>query len=316
MCLAGCRKPEAAESTPAPMTKQVSSGPVTLTTIADPPSVRLDRDVFLTMKTEAPSHIEVRLPPIADRLTGFTMQGFFDKEPVTAEDRIIRERCFRLAPLISEEYRIGPMAVTVVDTGRQPPTESWFPTPPLSLEPASLITDGSKSIIGDIVGPMTVLPGIRTLVLWLLGTLLVLAAAASLWLIARRIHRAIRLKRMSPKERALFELTELLKRDLVGKNRIKDFYVELTMIVRRYIERAHKIRAPKQTTEEFLADAAMCPRFREEVVHKLRDFLRSADLVKFAAFRPDAEAIDRALNTARDYIQTDDQAAKSESTDV
>jgi hypothetical protein len=41
------------------------------------------------------------------------------------------------------------------------------------------------------------------------------------------------------------------------------------------------------------------------VLATLRAFLQAADLVKFAADRPADEAVDRAVSTARAYIQTD-----------
>ena len=77
--------------------------------------------------------------------------------------------------------------------------------------------------------------------------------------------------------------------------------------MRRYIERAHSIRAPEQTTEEFLLAAAHNPQFRPEVLGKLRAFLQTADLVKFAEYRPESVAVDRAFGTARDYVETDER---------
>jgi len=119
------------------------------------------------------------------------------------------------------------------------------------------------------------------------------------------VQRAVKLRRMSPRERALYELAELLARDLLGREQIKDFYFELTMIVRAYIERAHTIRAPEQTTEEFLLAVSRDSRFSPAVVGQLRTFLQAADMVKYAAFRPDQPTVNQALSTARNYIETD-----------
>ena len=83
------------------------------------------------------------------------------------------------------------------------------------------------------------------------------------------------------------------------------------MIVRCYIEGAHSIRAPEQTTEEFLVTAADNPSFKPEVVKKLKIFLQTSDLVKFAVYHPDKEIIDQALATAGDYIDTDEQFQSS-----
>ena len=61
-------------------------------------------------------------------------------------------------------------------------------------------------------------------------------------------------------------------------------------------------------SEEFLIAASRDPRFGPEVVRRLRDFLQSADLVKFAAYQPPAGATDGATETARGYIQSDAEA--------
>ncbi len=314
LLLAGCGKPEAPEAKPAPLVETISSGPVLLTMSAEPPLVRLNSDVFLTVKVESPSGVEVRLPPIDDRLTGFTLQGSFDRYPVNGSAGIVKERSFRLTPTLAEEHRIGPMAVTVVDGRKQPAEESWFATRPIQFESAPLAADDDSTARG-IIGPVRVLPSFKTIAGWILAVLAISAVCVVLWFLLHRIRRAVRLRRMSPRERALRELDELIARDLVGRRLVKDFYAELTMIVRRYIERAHKIRAPEQTTEEFLAAAAAYPGFKREVMHKLRDFLRSADLVKFAAFRPEQTAITRALDTARDYIRTDELMIQQEEKD-
>ena len=120
------------------------------------------------------------------------------------------------------------------------------------------------------------------------------------------------LRRLSPAERAVRELDALLAKDLIRRGKVKDFYVELTMVVRRYIERQHGIRAPEQTTQEFLRAAGDDRRFPPAVLRKLAAFLEAADLVKFAAHQPDADAIDRAARTARDFILTDSQQTADE----
>ena len=68
------------------------------------------------------------------------------------------------------------------------------------------------------------------------------------------------------------------------------------MIVRRYIERSTGVRAPEQTTEEFLREVNDNNLFPHETNARLGAFLESADLVKFAGYQPDAGS---ALNKAR-----------------
>ena len=84
------------------------------------------------------------------------------------------------------------------------------------------------------------------------------------------------------------------------------------LVVRRYIERAHLIHAPEQTTQEFLAAAAKHPRFTPEVLALLKTFLESSDLVKFAGQDATPQLADTAVATARNYISTDAEKTETQ----
>lgn len=309
LSLAGCGQratPAVSETTSTnPVVSLASSGPVSVQLSAMPPTVRLDRDILLTIQTQTPSNIQVKLPPIEDRLTGFTVAGSFDQPPVARNGNLVRERHVRLTPKASPRYRIAPMAIVWHDrTGH----EQWFPTRPLVLSSESLVKGDPGTSLAGARSPVHVYPGLGSVLRYTAIALALAALGVLVWWAARRIHREVQLRRMSPRERALHELADLLARDLVGKDRVKDFYFELTMIVRAYIERAHAIRAPEQTTEEFLEAASRDPRFSPAVVTRLRAFMQAADLVKYAAYRPDQPAIDQSLTTATTYIETDADA--------
>ena len=311
-------------SNAAPRVDKMTSGPVELIITADPPQVHLDRDILLSIKTIAPSNINVRLPPLDNRLTGFTLSGAFDREPMAQDGAIVRDHCFRLTPRVAAEYRLAPMAVTYTDTTNSPTApaastaadastaaERWFATRALVFEVAPIVSEHPGASIRDIRGPLWIYPALKTIAGWV-GLLVLMAAVVwLLYRLSRRIHRAIHLRRMSPRERALVELADLMVRDLIAKNKVKEFFLELTLIVRRYIERAHSIRAPEQTTEEFLLAASRNPQFRTEVLGKLRAFLQTADLVKFAEYRPEPAVVDRAVGTARDYVETDERTTEN-----
>ena len=94
---------------------------------------------------------------------------------------------------------------------------------------------------------------------------------------------------------------KLIDSKLTATN-VKQFYVELTGIVRRYIERTTNVRAPEQTTDEFLRGTADHPSFPADERTKLQHFLEAADLVKFAGHQPATEDIDASLQRARTFV--------------
>ena len=141
--------------------------------------------------------------------------------------------------------------------------------------------------------------------------LVAVLAAALLWTLGSRIAFARKIRRMTPRERALRELAMLLDRGLPEQGLFKDFYIELTLVVRRYIERRHGIRAPEQTTEEFLTAAAAHPGFRAEAVLGLKAFLTAADLVKFAGVMATVGMAAEATTKAKAYLEGEAEAAEA-----
>ena len=302
----GCSRPREAEQAPPPvMMRETAFDGVNSAVKMEPGNVRLDRDNLLTVVVDAPTSVVARLPPIHDRLSGFVLAGAFEREPVETRGRTRREYCFRLSPLPSDEYRIAPMAVSYFAAGAAADrVESWFPTPALELSSEPVAKVETNALQG-IFGPEYVPPTPWTVAGYILLVLLAAGVVCGLWRLGKIARRAALARRLSPGERALWELRELLAKNLVRKGRVKDFYVAITMIVRRYIERAHGVRAPRQTTEEFLRAAAENPAFTEKSMAKLGAFLVSADLVKYAAAMPSDAEVNGAVNAAREYIETD-----------
>lgn len=293
-------------ATPAKLlVEDMSKGNIMVTVTVDPATIRLDKDVILTIRITAPSEIEVAMPAMDDRTKGFIINGTLDKEQVTHAGKTTLERQLLLTPVISDEYRVAPFPVIYSDKSKSPAESAWFASRPLILDTAPVIDGKADKDISASLKPIWIYPPFKTVVLYFFFIILGIAAIYLAWKLMKKLRRQIQLLRMSPKERALEELAELMARDLVGKNLVKEFYLELTMIVRRYIERAHTIRAPEQTTEEFLGAVSSDARFNREVIIRLKAFLEAADLVKFAAYHPDQESIRRATDTARGYVETD-----------
>jgi hypothetical protein len=62
------------------------------------------------------------------------------------------------------------------------------------------------------------------------------------------------------------------------------------------------VRAPEQTTREFLRAIQGHPSFDETRRERLRAFLESADLVKFAGHEPETAAIEASVARAREFL--------------
>ena len=280
------------------VTADLSKNGIALTVTASPDRVDVARDFEVTVKAVVPKGQTLSLPDLRDRFVGFSVAEDFAEEPVVDADgnttlvsswRLVPKPCekvYKLAPFVFADFYTAPV---------------YFDGP-VAREP---VTGGIE------VDPKKDLPPLSwKLVRTCAIALLALAAlVAGIWWTIRKILQKVREHKMSPIERAMLELDRLLKKGLPGRGRYKDFYVELTMVVRRYIQRRHDVRAPNLTTDEFLRAAAENPAFTREAIADLKQFLESADMVKFAGVEATPEMADSATGKARDYLTTDSRQA-------
>ena len=291
---------------------------------AEPAQVDVARDFFVTLTFTSPAGMTLALPDLRDRFTGFRVAEDFTEDPVVAPDgsTTLVSR-WRLVPEpVAPKYRLAPFIVTVMSqssldarhsssdtpsqTSQTPQTSFYtspvYFTPPAAREP---VTGGME------IDPKKDLPPLSWKLVGWCALALALAAALVLgvWWTIKKIREMVRVHRMSPIERAYYELDRLLQKGLPGRGLYKDFYVELTMVVRRYVERKYGVKAPNMTTQEFLGELAR--RADDATVAQiggsaaLKEFLESADLVKFAGVEATPEMADSATGKARSYLSSD-----------
>ena len=114
-------------------------------------------------------------------------------------------------------------------------------------------------------------------------------------------------KVLPPYEEAIYKLNELDEKLLWQNNKIKEYYSELTEIVRGYIERELQVPALENTTDEILEilkefKKAETIQLSKDTFKKLQELLREADLVKFAKSKPLALEIKEDRKDAEDII--------------
>ena len=125
---------------------------------------------------------------------------------------------------------------------------------------------------------------------WILGILLLLAIILYFVLRKKKTVEEI-IAKIPPYELALRRLKELDEKQLWQKNKIKQYYVELTDIIRSYIERELNIPALESTTDELMEtitdfNSSSKLNIPNEIIEKLQKLLKEADLVKFAKYTP------------------------------
>lgn len=114
-------------------------------------------------------------------------------------------------------------------------------------------------------------------------------------------------KALPPYEEAIYKLNELDEKLLWQNNKVKEYYSELTDIVRGYIERELKVPALEKTSDEIIDmlkdfHDASAINTNKTTIQKLKDLLREADLVKFAKSKPLAPEIEEDRKDAEEVL--------------
>lgn len=300
--------PLSAGETGEPSIRQIGRGDITVELSSKPEKVSLADDFDITIEIISPEKTDTAVQQnFSDRFEGFVIDGSYEGEPFVTDGKLHRTIHIKAKPIPGAvRYRLAPFAVRT-KTGNFNDTGSWFPTKAVIFEAASVIKEGETKPDG-ITESLSIIkthPSFRYFAKAAGAVAAAAVALAAIIMLFKSIRHRIKIYRMNPRDRALLELDQLLKKALPEKGRTKQFYVELTGIVRHYIERRHGIKAPEQTTDEFLQEAMRHPAFPKETLSGLREFLDAADLVKFAGVEVSEETVGGSVKTAKSYLENE-----------
>jgi hypothetical protein len=308
--LAGCARhasttDDGSDDKPQVARSEVQRGPVKLSVTVDPSPARLSDEPILTLEIEYATGVKVRKPEFGTALNDFIIRDFREPLPRVKDDRQVFQQLYILEPTRAGKIVIDPISITFTDNRDEGDgKEHTLQTEPITVEVAAAVAEEAPSL-ADLRAPADPLPlpEPSTAAWWWIVVLaiVVLGAAGAVWWLRRRRKVVAAGIALTPAELAYLELQRLLENQ-AARDDVKLFYVELTAIVRRYIERTTGIHAPEQTTQEFLHEISRQPVFAAEESRRLTSFLEAADLVKFAAHQPRKEDVEESFRRAKVFV--------------
>lgn len=288
-----------------PLVKTTTAGPVKVTLTLAPQHPRLGDRLSLTLTAEAPAQVTVELPPFGEALGRFAIVSFTPRSATLPDDSTRLSQRYVLDPPSSGAHRIPPLRVAFTDRRQGGPdggAREVF-TDELPVHVAAVAPEGEASAeLRPLRGPLPEDTRTRQALRLALPALVVGLLVAG-WLAVRALRRrAARILRASAYDVALARLQRLVDRGPPDPSEADRFYVELSDVVRRYIEDRYGVRAPELTTEEFLREARHLRSVAEAQRALLTAFLSACDRVKFAGYRPATEESASALRDARRFL--------------
>ena len=299
-------------------------GPLTVHLRLEPAQPVIGDVLELTLTVRAEPGVETLMPAFGEALERYLILEFVPREEIDDEGRTHATQRYLLQPARSGPQSIPPILVEFVDRrpGHAPASEGAdayeLLSERLEFEVASVLPSGAVPDLRPALGPLPKrkLPtGPRWP--WVVGALAALGAVSP-FLVRVWIRWRARARRRSAYEIARARLDRLVAgarpRSL---EEIDVFFVELSSTVRHYLEDHFELRSPELTTEEFLSGISGSPDLSLEHQRLLRDFLRRADLVKFAQHLPDEGDIQDSVRAAERFLdETRENAPLIEAPDL
>lgn len=240
---------------------------------------------------------EVLFPEVPEELGNFI---FVKGHPLQPKRKNLQKQSYEY---VFKTYTAGTHVLPAIKVKYRKQGETdWqiIQSPPIRINIKSLLTGNDLDIkdIKDLALAKT-----NYLIVIILFILCVCVALLLIWYRKRKsllASKPVIIK--SANEIAYDELKELKRKDLVKKGLIKEYYVELSGIVRRYLENRFGFRASEMTTEEFMILAQGSPNLTDEHKALLRKFLSHCDMVKFAKYGPTPIEILDSFKLAEEFV--------------
>ena len=287
--------------------KTFERGPVAVKLDTDKKEITIADRLNLTIRVISDENYEVELPGFGEKLEQFGIVDYHTSPPELIEgNKISISRSYVLEPFLSGDYTIPPMKVTFWEKGEKETKLHEIETEEIIITVTSLLPGKMEEMKLHDIRPPVNLP--RTYSMWIwIGTIagILIAGGVIAFIIIRKRRQTangdIQLK-FPAHELAFDELDKLISENLVEKGDVKLFYQRISDILRLYIENRFSIKAPEQTTEEFLSGLDTRKRFPGTYNQLLKNFLTHCDLVKFAELQPANDDIKITFDSCRDFI--------------
>ena len=263
---------------------------------------KIGAEFKLTLKTDVDTLSKVVFPN--ERNFGaLEVIQYYPIDTIRKNDRYELVKKYGLTQFDSGKYTIPSVRILI--------NNKAFLSDSIKVEVADVKVDTLKQKMYDIKDIVAVDNPIGDWWKYILG-LLVLAGlgVAGYWYFKK--HQKERIEEeiyKTPIEKATSLLNNLEKKELWQRGEVKEYYSELTDIVRNYIEEAIEIPAMESTTSELIEGLKVASRKKkmklsQETIENLFVVLKQADLVKFAKSKPldfeiteDRKKIERAIVT-------------------
>ncbi len=253
----------------------------------DTTKIRIGEQISYQIKVEADSTSLVVFPEGQTFMPLENVEAL--KIDTTKKDaKFLLSRIYKLTQFDSGSYTIPRQKIII---GDKP-----FFTDSLRVDVNTVEVDTTKQQLYDIKPIIEVEETGGNWWKWLLGVLAALALVAFLlyWFIWRKkpLTEEEEIALLPAYDRAKLALRKLDESQYLMRSEVKEYYSELTFVIRKYLDEKVYDRALESTTDELISrlqllkDGNQVP-LSKDTIKNIESILKRADLVKFAKSAPD-----------------------------
>ncbi len=249
--------------------------------------------------------VQVELPELGANLGAFEIRDYTVHEPISENSKSIEQFDYIISTFDVGEFEIPPLSFYY----SFPPdsTKHELKTRKLKIIVESL-KPSEEGDIRDIKDPLILARDYRQWIIW--GSIgfasLILAAALFYIWRRKRAGKGLLPEKIEPPrpahEIALEELAAIKESSILEEGKVEEFYIQISEVIRRYVEGRYFIIAMELTTFELIEDLKRSG-ILDEDIQLFNEFLSTCDLVKFAKYKPTNAKNSATLDKAVEIVE-------------
>lgn len=266
--------------------------PVTIKAEADKNEITIGDRVVYKVKVESASGVDVNIADPSLNLKSFEIKDHKIKSPdKKLFGGTVKEYKYVISTFTTGMYVIEPVSVEYQTKSGE---KSEVKSGKININVKSVKTsEKDKDDIRDIKNPVAVRS--KTLLITAVIVFLLAAAGFIYWWYINKIKKIKEIfAEEGPKrpahEIAYERINKLEEMHLIEKAEIKEYYIILSEIIRKYIEDRYELSVLDRTTTELFKEMRGLGIDKKHCAI-VRDFLEESDLVKFAKYKPELKSI-------------------------
>jgi len=281
----------------------------------DTNSILLGDQIKLKLQINVPKNAKVTFPDLKDTITQnieIVNSGKIDTLPDVRNNTTTYSQDLTITGFDSGYFAIPPFRFSYL---LDKDTTTYYAETQAQLLEVKKVATNEQADIKDIKeifeAPLT----FREILPYIIGVLVLLILIVLVVTYWKKYKKSGSLSIIKKPEipahiEALQAFENLKKKKLWQNNFVKEYYSELTDILRKYIERALSVNALELTTEETI-DALKKTSLNENNSLIIKQVLELSDLVKFAKYTPLASDHEFCFNKSVDFVKNTMPATSS-----